>query len=297
MEAAAKNLTPIVLELGGKDPMIVLEDANLDLTTSAAVWGSFSNSGQICSSVERLYVHEKIAKPFLEKFVEKASKLQQGQGSNEDVEVGAMTSEMQIAKVEKQVEDAKRAGAQVLLGGERNRFAGKGTFFKPTILANVTHAMEVMREETFGPVVGVMTFKTDEEAVRLANDSAYGLTASIWTKNEKRAWKMAKDIEAGTVSINESVYTYALAQTPWGGPKLSGIGRTHGKLGLLELVEPKHLHINRVTYMKDFWWYQYDKTKFSLMMSMATVLFGKGILKRMAAAIRFVWLQLKIKNL
>lgn len=296
MEAAAKTLTPVVLELGGKDPMIVLKDANLEVASSAAVWGGFSNSGQICSSVERLYVHESIADPFIKKCVEKASRLKQGNGFNQEIEIGAMSSEMQLNKVEKQVEGAKREGAKVLLGGSRN-LDQNGFFYRPTILTNVNHRMEVMQEETFGPVIGVMTFKDEEEAVRLANDCRYGLTASIWTKDIQRGLRLARRIEAGTVSINENVYTYALAQTPWGGPKESGIGRTHGKLGLLELVEPKHIHVNRVTRIKDFWWYSYDKAKFGLLKSLANVLFSKGIISRLKAGVQFLWLQLKIKNL
>lgn len=296
MEAAARTLTPVVLELGGKDPMIVLEDADLQFASSAAVWGGFSNSGQICSSVERLYVHEKVAERFLKLCVEKTSRLRQGNGLSPDVDVGAISSEMQLKKIEQQVESAKRAGAKVMIGGERN-LNQNGFFYRPTILAHVDHTMEVMREETFGPVIGMMTFRDEDEAVRLANDSRYGLTASVWTKNLKRGLKIARQIEAGTVTINENVYTYALPQTPWGGPKESGIGRTHGKQGLLELVEPKHIHLNRITLMKDFWWYTYDKAKYSLLMSLANILFSKGFFTRVQSLFRFLFLQTKVKNL
>lgn len=293
MELAAKTLTPVELEMGGKDPMIVLEDADLEVASSAAVWGAFSNAGQVCSSVERLYVHEKIAGPFLEKCVEKTRRLRQGDPQQE-VDLGPLSSEVQRAKVEKQVREAVAQGAEVLTGAER---VDGGYFYRPTILTGVNHRMEVMSEETFGPVVGVMSFKDDEEAIRLANDSRFGLTASVWTRNLNRGMKIARRLEVGTVTVNENLYTYALAETPWGGPKESSIGRTHGRLGLLELVEPKHIHVNRIARIKDFWWYSYDQAKYRLLVALGDTLFGKGIAAKIKGAIRFLWYQLKIKNL
>ena len=296
MEAASKTLTPVGLELGGKDPMIVLEDADLEVAASGAVWGSFSNAGQTCSAVERLYVHEKIAEPFIQRVLEKTRRLRQAEGSAEGTDVGPMSSEMQLSKVSHQVEEAKKSGAQVLTGGTRDS-SKKGFFYPPTILTHVDHSMEVMREETFGPVVGIMTFKDDDEAVRLANDSKYGLTTSVWTRNIDRGRRLARQIDAGTVMINENLYTYALPQTPWGGPKESGIGRTHGKLGLLEMVKPHHLHINRVARIKDFWWYSYDQNRYEALKSLAEVLFAKGILRKLKKAARFLVLQFRLKNL
>lgn len=256
-ESAAKQLIPCVLELGGKDPMIVLEDANLEMAARAAVWGGFANSGQACASVERCYVHEQIAPQFIEQVVANVRALHQDVGTHEGTDIGAMSSERQLKIVEEHVDDAVAHGARALTGGHRRSDLG-GMFFEPTVLADVTQQMTVMREETFGPVLPIMTFKSDEDAVRLANDSVFGLTASVWTRNIGRGRRLAEQIDAGTVTVNEVLYTHAIAQTPWGGVKQSGIGRTHGKLGLLELVVPQHIHINRMTSFRDLWWFSYS---------------------------------------
>jgi acyl-CoA reductase-like NAD-dependent aldehyde dehydrogenase len=255
-QAAAKTLTPVVLELGGKDPMIVLEDADVETAASAAVWGAFSNSGQACASVERCYVHERIAEQFIASVVLKTQALKQNVGTTEDTDLGAMASERQLAIVEEHVQSAVARGAQVLAGGKRSQKLS-GPFYEPTVITGVDHTMPVMREETFGPVLPVMTFKTDEEAVYLANDSVFGLTASVWSKNARRGKLVAEQLEAGTVMVNEVLYTHGIAQTPWGGMKQSGLGRTHGRLGLLELVAPQHVHINRIARLRDFWWFNY----------------------------------------
>ncbi len=262
-EAAAKHLTPVVLELGGKDPMIVLEDADLVNAARGAVWGAFANSGQACASVERCYVQESIAPKFIERIVAETRKLKQGLGTDEAVDIGAMTNERQLQIVADHVSDARQRGAKVLIGGQRGK-GGKGGanlegyFYEPTVLTDVDHDMAIMRDETFGPVLPVMTFKTDEEALTLANDSIYGLTASVWTKDIARGKRLAERIEAGTVMVNEVVYTHGIAQTPWGGVKDSGYGRTHGRLGLLELVYPQHIHINRLSFLPDLWWFRYS---------------------------------------
>lgn len=267
-EAAAKRLIPCVLELGGKDPMIVLEDANVLMAASAAVWGGFANAGQACASVERCYVHESIAPQFIEQVVEQVRALKQNSGTNEGTDIGPMSSERQLQIVEEHVNDAIAQGARALTGGRRPDDL-KGLFYEPTVLADVTHQMAVMREETFGPVLPVMTFKSEAEAVRLANDSVFGLTASVWTKDIKRGRRLAEQIEAGTVTVNEVLYTHGIAQAPWGGMKESGIGRTHGKLGLLELVTPQHIHVNRVTGLRDLWWFSYTPRANALFRSLA----------------------------
>jgi len=279
-EAAAKYLTPVVLELGGKDPMVVLDDANVKNAARGAIWGAFANSGQACASVERCYVHESIADQFIKEVVAETKSLRQaklgseqgaGRGpragsprgvedatgpAEESIDIGSMTSEQQLRTVERHVHEATARGAIALTGGTRVAGAS-GLFFEPTVLTNVSHEMDVMREETFGPVLPIMTFKTDDDAVRLANDSVYGLTASVWTSNLSRGKRIAERIDAGTVMINEALYSHGIAQTPWGGVKQSGFGRTHGRAGLLELVNAQHIHVNHLWFIPDLWWFNY----------------------------------------
>ncbi|HET8781864.1 MAG TPA: aldehyde dehydrogenase family protein [Pyrinomonadaceae bacterium] len=257
-EAAAKRLIPVVLELGGKDPMIVLEDASLENAARAAIWGAFCNSGQACASIERCYVHESVAQQFIDLVVKETRALRQGTPTDEGVDVGAMTNERQLRIVESHVGDAVSKGARVETGGSRLN-GHEGWFHEPTVVTNVDHSMELMTEETFGPVLPIMTFKTDDEAVRLANDSIYGLTAAVFTSDISRGRKLAERIDAGSVMVNEVVYTHAVAQTPWGGVKQSGYGRTHGRLGLLEMVTPQHIHANSVPWLPDVWWFRYTK--------------------------------------
>ncbi|HEX6718034.1 MAG TPA: aldehyde dehydrogenase family protein, partial [Pyrinomonadaceae bacterium] len=257
-EAAAKHLTPVVLELGGKDPMIVFEDANLENAARAAIWGAFCNSGQACASIERCYVHESIAGKFIDTVVKETQRLKQDKASTAGIDIGAMTNERQLEIVEDHVRDAVERGAQVRAGGHRLNGSG-GWFHQPTVVTGVDHSMKLMRDETFGPVLPIMTFKTDDEAIRLANDSIYGLTASVFTSDLARGKRIAEQIDAGTVMVNEVVYTHAVAQTPWGGVKQSGYGRTHGGLGLLELVSAQHIHVNAMPSLPDTWWFPYTQ--------------------------------------
>jgi succinate-semialdehyde dehydrogenase/glutarate-semialdehyde dehydrogenase len=266
--AAARYLIPVVLELGGKDPMIVLEDADIANAARGAVWGAFANSGQACASVERCYVHESIAPEFIKRIVAETQTLRQGPGTEPAVDIGSMTNERQLQIVENHVNDAEQHGAKILTGGRRGENR-EGFFYQPTVLTGVDHNMTIMCDETFGPVLPVMTFRTDDEAVKLANDSVYGLTASVWTKNIARGRALAERIEAGTVMVNEVVYTHGIAQTPWGGVKDSGYGRTHGRAGLLELVTPQHIHINRISFLPDLWWFRYNQNAAKLFAGLA----------------------------
>jgi len=276
MTECAKTLKPLTLELGGKDPFLVFEDADLDVASSAAVWGAFCNSGQVCSSVERVYVQNAIMEKFLNLVVEKTKKIRL-----EDL--GPLTLDSQAEKVEQQLSQAKAKGAKILFGGERD-----GKNFSPTILVNADHTMTIMKEETFGPVLPVMSFTTEAQAIQLSNDSPYGLNVYVWTKDRARARRVAKQLQAGTININETVFTHALPQTPWGGVKQSGFGRTHGRLGLLDLVKVKHVHVNRCPKKKNFfWWYPYTNDKVQMLRDLARALFGKGF-KRVFALVKFL---------
>ncbi|HKW19519.1 MAG TPA: succinic semialdehyde dehydrogenase [Terriglobales bacterium] len=257
-QAAAERLLPTVLELGGKDPMLVLEDANIDVASSGAVWGAFVNAGQTCLSVERCYVHREIYEPFLEACVRKAKQLRVGKGSDPQIDIGPMIHERQLRVVEQHIEDAIAKGARVLTGGKRLIELGRN-FYAPTVLADVTHDMRIMREETFGPVLPVMPFTTEDEAVHLANDSEYGLSASIWTRNRIRGEALARELAAGTVLVNDTVSCFAISEAPHGGIKSSGIGRTHGRFGLEEMVRIKYVTSDRLPRIKKIWWYGYGQ--------------------------------------
>jgi succinate-semialdehyde dehydrogenase/glutarate-semialdehyde dehydrogenase len=284
-QAAAARLLPIVLELGGKDPMIVLEDAEINVASSAAVWGAFMNSGQTCLSVERCYVHESIYEKFLEACLASTAKLRQGPGSNDATDIGPMIHERQLQTVKRHVQDAIARGARLLAGGRPASHLGPN-FFEPTILADVTHAMDVMREETFGPVLPVRSFKTDDEAVALANDSEFGLAASVWTSDKKRGDALARRIRAGTVMVNDVVTCFGISEAPHGGVKASGIGRTHGRYGLEEMVWPKYVDSDRLPGMKKLWWYGYGPAFQQQMSGFIELLFGKNLIKRIRGALK-----------
>ena len=283
--AAAERLLPVVLELGGKDPMIVLEDANVDVASSAAVWGAFVNAGQACLSVERCYVHRSLYEPFLKACIEKTKRLHVGHGMDRDTDVGPMIHERQLRMVEAQVQDAVAGGARVLAGGSRSPELGKN-FYKPTVLADVTHEMWIMREETFGPVLSVMAFGGDDEAVRLANDSEYGLAASVWTRDSARGENIARRIHAGTVMVNDVISCFGISEAPHGGVKASGLGRTHGRFGLEEMVRVKYLDTDRVPGMKKVWWYGYGPGFARQMEGFLDMEFARSLGQRLRGALR-----------
>lgn len=290
-EAAAKKLTSVVLELGGKDPMIVFDDANLELAAGAAVWGAFCNSGQSCSSVERLYIQEGAAEELTRKIVQKVKGLKQDTGDKETTSVGAMSSERQMAIVEDHVEDFRAAGAKIETGGRRNP-ALEGLFYEPTVITNAHNDMRGMQEETFGPTLPIATFRTEEEAINLANDSEFGLTASVWTRDYARGKRVAEKIEAGSVCVNEVLYTHGIGQTPWGGFKNSGRGRTHGREGLMELVQPQHIHVNRIAILPDAWWMPYSPNAVETFRGFAKY-FASGSVLKTAKILPQLWRRIK----
>jgi acyl-CoA reductase-like NAD-dependent aldehyde dehydrogenase len=283
-QIAAERLLPVVLELGGKDPMMVLEDADVDVASSGAVWGAFVNAGQTCLSVERCYVHQSLYSTFLDACSEKARKLRVGNGTDEATEVGPMIHERQVRVVESQVEDARQRGARVLAGGTRLRELGP-TFFAPTVLADVDHDMRVMQEESFGPVLPIAPFVDDAEAVRLANDSEYGLAASVWTHDRARGERVARQIEAGTVMVNDAVSCFSISEAPHGGMKASGLGRTHGRWGLEEMVRVKYVDSDRVPRMKKIWWFGYGGGFTGEMESFLDLLYARPLREKLKAAV------------
>jgi acyl-CoA reductase-like NAD-dependent aldehyde dehydrogenase len=284
-QAAAARLLPVVLELGGKDAMIVLADADVDVASSGAVWGAFMNAGQTCLSVERCYVHRSLYDRFLAACVEKTKALQVGNGLDPDTDVGPMIHERQLRVVEAHVEEARRQGAQILCGGSRLRELG-ANFYAPTVLAGVTPQMRILREETFGSVLPIVPFDSEDEAIRLANDSEYGLAASIWTRDRKRGQVLARRIQAGTVMINDVLTCFGISEAPHGGVKNSGLGRTHGRLGMEEMVWPKYVDSDGLPRMKKLWWYGYGGRFAGQMEAFVDMLFARPLWVRISGALR-----------
>ena len=257
MARAAETLTPVSLELGGKDPMIVLSDADIDRAANAAAWGGMMNSGQICMSVERIYVEEPAYDNFVAKLTNAVGELRQGaDGKGYGKDVGAMTSPNQTAIVEDHVDDALASGAKALTGGKR--VPGPGDYFEPTVLVDVDHSMKVMRDETFGPVVGVMKVRDAEEALRFANDSRYGLSGSVFGEKE-RAERVARRVECGAVNVNDVLVNYLATDVPMGGWKESGIGYRHGEPGIKKYCRTESVVITRFGGKREAAWYPYSK--------------------------------------
>jgi acyl-CoA reductase-like NAD-dependent aldehyde dehydrogenase len=255
-EACAKKLIPSVLELGGKDAMIVLADAHLEVAASAAVWGSYTNCGQVCLSVERLFVEKAVEEKFLALCVEKTKKLRLGPGCDSTSDVGPLIRPQHVQRMSGLVDDAVARGARLLCGGKPRADLGPN-FFEPTVLAGMNSTMRLFQEETFGPILAVQAVKDSEEAVACANDSTFALAASVWTGDAKRGKAIAARLRAGAVMVNDAISYFGIAEAPHGGFGASGWGRTHGKAGLLEMVQTKYIDVDRLPGREKPWWYRY----------------------------------------
>jgi acyl-CoA reductase-like NAD-dependent aldehyde dehydrogenase len=276
MERAAQTLTPVALELGGKDPMIVLDDADVERAANAAVYYAFQNSGQTCISVERCYVEAPIYDEFVAKVTEKARALRQGvPGGPGTVDVGAITSPPQMDIIEDHVQDAIDKGARAVVGGKGKR-NGEANFFEPTVLVDVDHTMKAMTEETFGPTLPIMKVADAEEAIRLANDSPYGLAGSVWSKDVARGEAVARRVQSGAVDVNDAMVNYTALELPMGGWKASGLGSRHGAGGIRKYCAEQTLLVTRFAPKKDVHMFPYKKGTSRLIGGLVKVLYGRG---------------------
>jgi len=258
--ACGQQLIPCTLELGGKDPMIVCADADLERAAGGAVFGAFMNNGQFCSSTERVYVHKAVADVFTAKVVEKVRALTVGGAVGGDFDMGPFIMPRQIETVDRHVTEAVAAGARVLVGGKRAGGQGK-YYYEPTVLADVTHDMEVMTEETFGPVLPIMVVESEREAIRLANDCKYGLGATVWTKDKKHGEQIARQLVSGSVCVNDSSVTYGALEVPFGGRRESGVGAMNGEAGLKGYCHAQPVITDRLGLKEEQVWFPYTQKK------------------------------------
>ncbi len=274
-KSASERLLPISLELGGKDPAIVLEDADLERTAMGIAWGAVMNAGQTCVSVERVYVADKIYESFLNHLVNVVSKLKPFNNSPY-YDYSKIKLEKQVLVIKEHLDDAISKGAKIFYGGRID-----GNYVEPTILINVNHSMLVMQEETFGPIIPIMKFNTIDEAINLANDCNYGLSGSVWTKNIPLGKKVAKRIQAGSVLINDCISYFGAGEAVVGGIKLSGTGRVHSRSGMMEMVYEKYYNYDNLTWQKKLWWFNYTEQSTKKIKAAIQFLYDKNILKRL----------------
>jgi succinate-semialdehyde dehydrogenase/glutarate-semialdehyde dehydrogenase len=278
-----EQLRPVTLELGGKDPMLVLRDADLARAVEGALWGSFTNCGQVCSGIERILVARELRDAFVELLSRRAASLRPGSGEDPSSDIGPLISESQRARVEELVDDAVASGAEIVTGGRRPDVHAPGWFYAPTVLTEPREGARVHREEVFGPVVTVGSFDNEDDAVRRANSSPYGLGASVWTRDRRRGLELAARLEAGSVWMNDACYSYGVCQAPWGGTKASGYGRTHSKHGLYGLSNVKFVDADSGR-LSPAWWYPYSDGAVEGFRHALGVLYGSGVARRAGTA-------------
>jgi acyl-CoA reductase-like NAD-dependent aldehyde dehydrogenase len=275
-EAAARRLIPASLELGGKDPMLVLSDADLERAANFATYYSMQNAGQTCISIERVYVEEPVYDEFVSKVSEKVRELRVGKSEGPgSVEVGAITFAPQMDTIKDHVADAVQKGARVLTGG--HQVEGPGRFFEPTVLVDVDHSMKCMTEETFGPTLPIMKVRDTDEAVRLANDSPYGLGASVFTRDTTRGEEVAKRIEAGAANVNDAMINYTVLELPMGGAKASGLGSRHGAGGIRKYCSQQAIVITpKLAMKKELFMYPYKSRTSRMLAGLFKLMYGRG---------------------
>jgi succinate-semialdehyde dehydrogenase/glutarate-semialdehyde dehydrogenase len=285
MAKAAKRLVPVVLELGGNDPMIVLDDANVERAASGALWAGMSNAGQSCAGVERVYVEHGAWDAFRQLLVDQVSRLRVGPDRDFEVEVGSLTSAEQKRKVLGILKDAVKKGAGIVAQAGPS----SGLFHPVTVLDGVDSSMTAMSDEVFGPIIALQKVRDESEAITLANNSLYGLTASVWSRNRRRARRVAAQLRAGTVTINDHLMSHGMAETPWGGFGQSGIGRSHGVLGFKEMTQPRVIVddlLHRAP--RNMWWYPHDKSVYEGLKGAMIALHGRGLFRRLGGLGRLV---------
>jgi acyl-CoA reductase-like NAD-dependent aldehyde dehydrogenase len=278
-EAAARRLIPASLELGGKDPMVVLRDADVERAANTAVWGSMMNAGQTCISIERAYVEAPVYDEFVAKVSEKVRALRQGtSGAPGSVDVGAVTFPPQMDVLEDHVSDAVAKGARVLTGGKRSGEGSGGDFFEPTVLVDVDHTMKIMVEETFGPTLPIMKVADEDEAVRLANDSIYGLAGSVFGRDTAHAEAVARRLDTGAVCVNDAIVNYFAMELPMGGAKASGLGSRHGAGGIRKYCSQQAILVTprALARKKDLTMFPYKARTSKLLAGAFKVLYGRG---------------------
>lgn len=284
MKLASDRLIPVSLELGGNDAMIVCADAPIKRAAAGAVWGGISNCGQSCGGVARIYVMESVYDAFMAELDLAVKSLRPGVGVEADI--GSLTTQKMVRTVDAHIKDALSKGAKIRCTSNR----GNGDLFhEAVVLENCTHDMDVIQKETFGPVLAVCRVKSEEEAIRLANDSNLGLTASVWTKNRQKASQLASQLQVGAVTINDHLMSHGMAETPWGGYKMSSIGRSHGGPGLTEVLQSKVIIHDLTAFLpRNIWWHPYSNTVYNGLKFVMLALFIKNPFKKIIYTLQLI---------